>query len=153
MFTLVKGKLQRPGIRQTQKELNICVNVLMFPTTSHFLTAPSFWGFCILVFSLETTDHECSLFNFHLPLVDAGLSSSPTDTSFFCTEISCVGSLVKTYSLWPSWCWQRCFPFCGFWAILLNQKWKAASENLKWVVSQFLSSVSHSLFHCQVSSS
>lgn len=99
MFTLVKGKLQRTGIRQAQKELNIYVNVLRFPTTSPFLPAPSFWAFCTLVFSFETNDHKFSFCNFHLLLVEAGLRSPPTDTSSFCAEISSVGSLTKTNSL------------------------------------------------------
>ena len=68
MFTLVKGKLQRTGIRQAQKELNIYVNMLMFPTTSPFLPAPSFWEFGTLV-SFEANDHKFSFFNFHLLLV------------------------------------------------------------------------------------
>lgn len=38
MFTLVKGQLQRTGIRQAQKNLNPYANVLLFPATYHFLT-------------------------------------------------------------------------------------------------------------------
>lgn len=37
MFTLVKGQLQRTGIRQAQKNLNHYENVLLFPATYHFL--------------------------------------------------------------------------------------------------------------------
>ena len=48
---------------------------------------------------------------------------------------------------------QRCFSFCGYWVLFLNQKWKATSENLRCIFTQFLSSISRSLFHSQVSSS
>lgn len=100
MFTLIKGKRQRTGIRQAQKNLSVYANVLMFPATSHFLTALLF---CIPLFGHLTpwSSHlkqmiTSSLFNFHLPLVEAGLSSPPIDTSPFCAKIFSDGSLVKT---------------------------------------------------------
>lgn len=37
-----------------------------------------------------------SLFSFHLPLVETGLSSPPRDTPSFCAEKSSVGSLLGT---------------------------------------------------------